>query len=340
MIDINFPSLDEMTSKIQTYKNSENEILVSVICLAYNHEKYIKSALDGFVNQKTNFKFEVLVHDDASTDNTAMIIREYQRAYPEIIKPVFQAENQYSKHIGIISNFLLPDAKGKYLAFCEGDDYWCDENKLQIQVDYLESNESFVACVHNTEYFYVDSGKRKIAFSMQNRVINLQDCILRVGRSYHTSSLVVRKTNFENPPDFVTSVKGVGDYPRSIYYSLCGSIYYFGKVMSVYRFGTEGSWTKRITGDTSKYINNLESIIKMLKMADDYSKSVHHSLFAEAIEQQEYLICIAKNDFKKVIKSKKFFSEESLITRIKYYMYYIFPFVRTIAIRIRKLLRK
>ena len=127
-----------------------DDVVVSVLCTAYNHEKYIRSALDGFVNQKTNFRYEVLINDDASTDHTAAIIAEYEAKYPDIIKPVYQTENQYSKGVHIFQTILFPIAKGKYIAVCEGDDYWCDENKLQKQVDFLESHEGYAACVHNT----------------------------------------------------------------------------------------------------------------------------------------------------------------------------------------------
>lgn len=322
-----------MINEIETYSNIESEILVSVFCLAYNHEKYIKTALDGFIKQKTSFKYEVIVHDDASTDNTAEIIREYQKKYPDIIKPIFQSENQYSKHVGIMSTFMLPAARGKYIAFCEGDDYWCDENKLQIQVDCLEKNSSYVASVHNTEFIHMSTGKKEIPYPNKDRIMSVDDCVTRGSRTYQTSSLVVRKDIYANPPKFAISIEGVGDYPRSIYYSLCGPIYYFGRVMSVYRLGTEGSWTNRINSDPTKYINILDSTIKMLKMADDYSENKYHELFSEAIERHEYYISIAKNDFKKVVKSKKFFSEEKITKRIRYYIYSVFPFVRTIVKR-------
>lgn len=128
----------------------EEKVLVSVCCTAYNHAKYIRSCLDGFVNQKTDFKYEVIVHDDASTDNTANIIREYADKYPEIIKPIFQ-KNQYSKGVPIYEKFIFPKCTGKYIAYCEGDDYWCNENKLQKQVDVLERNPEYVACVHQTK---------------------------------------------------------------------------------------------------------------------------------------------------------------------------------------------
>ena len=110
-----------------------DKVMVSVICNTYNHEKYIKSALDGFVMQKTNFEYEVLIHDDASTDSTADIIREYEKKYPDIIKPIYQSENQYSKKVPISKTYQYSRAKGKYIAICEGDDYWTDPFKLQKQ---------------------------------------------------------------------------------------------------------------------------------------------------------------------------------------------------------------
>ena len=116
--------------------------LVSIRCLVYNHEPYLRQCLDGFVMQKTDFAFEAIVHDDASTDNSAAIIREYAEKYPDIIKPIYETENQYSKKDGSLSRIMNeaihPDAK--YIAFCEGDDYWTDSNKLQTQVDFMNSH--------------------------------------------------------------------------------------------------------------------------------------------------------------------------------------------------------
>lgn len=123
-------------------------ILVSIRCIAYNQEKYIRQCLEGIVTQKTNFRFEAIVHDDASTDGTATIIQEYAEKYPYIIKAIYEKENQYSKHNGSISR-IMADAispSAKYVAYCEGDDYWIDPYKLQKQIDLLEthSDVSFV----------------------------------------------------------------------------------------------------------------------------------------------------------------------------------------------------
>ena len=112
-----------------------DKILVTIICTTFNQERYIRKALDGFLMQKTNFLYEVIVHDDASTDRTPSIIREYAEKYPHIIVPILQKENQFSKGVWITNDLLLPMAKGKYIAMCEGDYFWTDPNKLQMQAD-------------------------------------------------------------------------------------------------------------------------------------------------------------------------------------------------------------
>ena len=120
--------------------------LISICCITYNHEPYIRDCLEGFIMQQTKFPFEVLVHDDASTDHTADIIREYETKYPDIIKPIYQTENQYSKGVKINIDYNFPRVQGKYIALCEGDDFWCDPYKLQIQFDFMESHPDYSAC--------------------------------------------------------------------------------------------------------------------------------------------------------------------------------------------------
>lgn len=113
---------------------------VSICCITYNQEKYIEDTIKGFLAQKTSFPIEIIIHDDASTDNTAVIVKEYADKYPEKIHPIYQVENQFSKGIKVSATYVWPQAKGKYIALCEGDDYWTDPFKLQKQVDFLESN--------------------------------------------------------------------------------------------------------------------------------------------------------------------------------------------------------
>lgn len=126
--------------------------LVAIQCITYNHEPYISDTLEGFVMQKTKFPFVAIVHDDASTDGTADIIRKYAEKYPDIIKPIFETENQYSKRDGSITRIMNEaciKTGAKYIAFCEGDDYWTDPLKLQKQVNFLEANPKYVYTCHN-----------------------------------------------------------------------------------------------------------------------------------------------------------------------------------------------
>jgi glycosyltransferase involved in cell wall biosynthesis len=134
----------EQNNIISAWKGNIEIPLVSILCDTYNHENYIKEALEGFLSQKTTFAFEIIVHDDASTDQTAAILKEFADRYPLIIKPIIQKENLYSKKVNFWSDITFPKAQGKYIALCEGDDYWIDEFKLQKQVDFLENNDDFV----------------------------------------------------------------------------------------------------------------------------------------------------------------------------------------------------
>lgn len=143
--------MEDNKKEINTERPYGEELMVSIRCLVYNHEPYLRECLDGFVMQKTNFRFEAVVHDDCSTDNSAAIIREYAEKYPDIIKPIYETENQYSKGDGSLGRIMNAACVGKYIAMCEGDDYWIDPNKLQKQVDFLESHTDYSMCFTNAQ---------------------------------------------------------------------------------------------------------------------------------------------------------------------------------------------
>ena len=150
---------------------NQQPLMVSIRCIAYNQEKYIRDCLEGFVMQQTNFKFEAIVHNDASTDGTAAIIKEYAEKYPDIIKPILETENQYSKHDGSLQRIMAEVCKGRYVAFCEGDDYWTDPLKLQKQVDFLESHPDYSLCFHNAIMHWEDGRAEDALFShVENRL--------------------------------------------------------------------------------------------------------------------------------------------------------------------------
>ena len=133
--------------------------LVAINCLVYNHEPYLRDCFEGFVMQQTNFPFVAIVHDDASMDGSAAIIREYEEKYPHIFKPIYETENQYSKRDGSLDRIMdeaINATDAKYVAMCEGDDYWTDPLKLQKQVDFLEANPEFSMCFHKVDILSLD----------------------------------------------------------------------------------------------------------------------------------------------------------------------------------------
>jgi glycosyltransferase involved in cell wall biosynthesis len=134
---------------ISTWSNKQ-DIVLSIICVTFNHAKFIDEAIRGFLIQKTDFAFEVIIHDDASTDKTVDIIKKYQSLYPSIIKPIFQKENQWSTGIFKPVLYASKFAEGQYIARCEGDDYWVDPLKIQIQIDFLEKNNDYVITYTNS----------------------------------------------------------------------------------------------------------------------------------------------------------------------------------------------
>lgn len=247
------------------------EIMVSVICTVYNHEKYLRKCLDGFVMQKTNFKFEVLIHDDASTDGSADIIREYEKKYPDIIKPIYQTVNQYSQGIKISPTYLYPRAKGKYLAFCEGDDYWCDENKLQKQFDVMENHPDCSICVHRVSLLENGIVLDKFIpdFKIDDNIIDNNMYIkLMMGGYYYlfqTSSYFIRMSLFDykNKPEFWAN-SYVGDVPMILYCVSKGDLYYIDEVMSCYRNDSIGSWTNTVLKNASKMLEHTKKHLNYL----------------------------------------------------------------------------
>lgn len=312
-------------------KNLDKMIKVSVYCMTYNHEKYIRDTLEGFINQKTDFLFQVIVHDDASTDGTKKIIQEYVAKYPNIIRPIYQMDNQYSKGINIVKTFVYPKMCGQYVAVCEGDDYWSDENKLQKQVDFLERNPEYSACVHNTEILDLYHNQTRV---LNNAIepydLEINHVLLEGGADYHTSSLVYRmkyahKIYFDNPPDFYYKPKHIGDYPLAIYLALEGKIRYFPEIMSIYRLGTPGSWTKSMENhDLLK--ETWFSVVDMLKSVDEYTNYKLHSIIKNIIDKK-YLEVLEKETDITILKSKEIrdvICRQKMIKKIKIIIKLIF----------------
>ena len=307
-----------------------NDIMVSVNCLVYNHAKYLRKCLDGFVMQKTNFKFEVLIHDDASTDGSQDIIREYEEKYPDIIKPIYQKENQYSKHIGINKTYQYPRVKGKYIAFCEGDDFWTDPYKLQKQFDIMEKNPNCSICVHRVKDVLEngeDSGKCHPNFPMEEGVINLKK-YLDIASNYssypfQTTSyfmrMDVKRESVNNPPPFAGKF-GVGDVPTMLFALTKGDMYYIDEIMTCYRLQAKGSWSETVSKDKRKRIESLKKEINGYNIFDTYSEKKYSREIGRITEEKQFLVDLYSQRYELIsIDILKRYSEKYLTK--KEYLY-------------------
>ena len=252
-----------------------DDVMVSVQCITYNHEKYIRKALDGFVMQKTNFKFEVIVHDDASTDGTAEIIREYAEKY-DFIKPIFQKENQYSKGVSFGPKYIYPLMQGRYIAFCEVDDYWPDPYKLQTLYDYMNAHDECSMCCHAYENIEANTERvvEEIHTLQSNGTITIQKAIKYDNPTQLASQMFRRECIIDKPKIYLN--RGVGDYTVLLYAATLGEIHYIDKVMACHRIAADGSWTNRVYRNRSLRVNHDENMISFLTDFDKYYNNLYH----------------------------------------------------------------
>jgi glycosyltransferase involved in cell wall biosynthesis len=216
--------------------------LISITCITFNHANFIRKAIEGFLSQETSFPVEILIHDDASSDGTTEIVREYQKRFPLLIQPIYQEVNQLSQGINPFIKFLFPSAHGKYIAICEGDDYWIDPLKLQKQIDFLEAHPGYSAASHQSLVVYADETNKKTKLFNEHNFTDIELDNLLDGRLFHTASLVFRSEIIKRhslPADITA-----GD--RALFFLLAsfGKIYYFNETMCCYRKHTGGisSW--------------------------------------------------------------------------------------------------
>lgn len=237
---------------------NEEPIIVSIRCTAYNQETFIRETLEGFIMQKTNFRFEAIVHDDASTDNTADIIREYAEKYPDIIKPIYETENQYSKKDGSLLRIMNEASKGKYITMCEGDDYWTDPYKLQKQVDFLEAHPDYVLCSHRYQEFYQNScslGNILPRGINNDFTFDLNYYILRENWVTQPLTCMYRASAFDS--DYYMKFKNKKDL---VYYYVLlkkGKGVLLNDCMGVYRIHEKGVWSGLSLND--KFISELQT---------------------------------------------------------------------------------
>lgn len=264
---------------------------VSVICDVYNHGPYIRNALEGFVMQKTNFSFEVLVHDDASTDDSADIIREYEQKYPNLIKPIYQSENQYSQKVPIDRTYQIPRIKGKYVATCEGDDYWTDPMKLQKQYDFMEANPDYSMCTCSVVWLDMRTNKQvNLCRTGFDKDVSLEEIILeKKGRIFQYATFFLKREVFCSRPEW-TKHFGVGDTPLAMNAALCGKVRMLADTMAVYRNHAAGSWTSKIDMDTSYKAAAIQRMIGGLTEFNEQTQYQYADVVSFRIKHNRYNI--------------------------------------------------
>lgn len=295
-------------------------LMVTIQCIAFNHEPYIRQCLEGFVMQKTNFRFEAIVHDDASTDGTATIIREYAVKYPDIIKPIFETENQYSKYGSFtpLQKIMNEHTHGKYVAFCEGDDYWTDPQKLQKQVFFLETNPICTMAVSNG-IGYIESLDKYVVLNsiptIESKFLTMSEVLIEKNGLIPTASMCCRREYVIDKPTFFDEAP-VGDRPLRMWCAVNGKIYYDVTPMVVYRKGSIGSFTQSVNTN-KKYAQHIyDDMCVFYDNFDQYTKCEYHAEVQYMKNREEYYFYHRIGDYN-ALKKCTYYQNLSPWKRIK-----------------------
>ena len=259
----------------KNWKMTDN-VYISCVCTTFNQEDYITCAIDSFLAQKTKYRFEIIIHDDASTDNTRVILEKYKAKYPNIIRLILQDENQYSN--GNFRPFIYAAsfAQGEYIAICEGDDFWTNAEKLQLQVNELILNKSLNLCFHSSLHVY--NNKTCIGPKYTGgRKISCSDLIVSDLNLCASASMMIRRCVFSDL-GFLNSMS-VGDFYLRILAGQNGAIY-IDKEMCAYRVSSQGSWSEKNKNNIQEEANFTVSFYNELKKFDFYMGSKYQKEFA------------------------------------------------------------
>lgn len=299
--------------------------LVSIVCTTYNHVHFIRDALESFLAQKTDFQYEIIIHDDCSTDGTTKIIKEYADKNPDIIMPILETENQYSQNKNFERAVICPKIRGKYIALCEGDDYWCDCNKLQKQADYMEKHSECSLVMHNGYMLNFDTGSKKpINPYDSSGIISDSDVIKEGDNLPPTASMFYRRQDIIEIPDFFYNAP-VGDRSKRMYLILRGYVYYFSDIMCVYRYGTPGSFGMRTKNNEEYSKKILDGMLLFFDKFNEYTNDKYKNE-VDYVKSKEWFHYYRRiGDFRKSYKTYYFNNQFGLLKKITYRIYDVLP---------------
>lgn len=246
--------------------------LVSIHCITYNHEKYIGKAIEGFLMQKTEFEYEIIIGEDCSPDKTLEVVRAYERQHPDKIRVIHTGVN-----VGMNKNSrrVFDAATGEFVAVCEGDDYWIDPYKLQKQVDFMRKHPDCSMVFHGAEIVNVQTGAKEGELRPYDSTGLLDDSKLFYGGgdTVPTASIMLRRDLFTDKPEFYLK-SPVGDHAIALLTSARGRIGYINEMMSVRTLWVPESWNTRFNGqkDVEKSIRHINAMGEVLRLYNEYTK--------------------------------------------------------------------
>ncbi len=305
----NYAEIEEINEHL-----SRKSALVTVWCPAYNHGKYIRDTLNGFISQETDFAFQVLIYDDGSDDNTAKIIREFAYDYPNIIHAFLAERNTYQHPDRYMFTRKLKESNfvGKYVAICEGDDCWIDPHKLQIQVDYMETHPGCSLYVHNAIRINYLAGMEITTQNtyqcMDEKDVSSEEIIMLYRQHPATASMLYKRDLYFMPDLF--EKLPFSDYAAQLFCMINGDVHYSSRIMSIYRFFAEESHTKKLADNKYlRYRFNMKLII-FLEQFDQYTSQEYHTWVTNQIQIKAFSLIEGLDDcLEEYIR--KFYKEEN-----------------------------
>jgi len=294
--------------------------------ITYNHEKYIRDAMEGVLMQKTNFDFELVVANDCSPDNTDNIITQILNNHPKVDRIKYF---RHKKNMGPMPNFIfaLNQCTGKYIVLCEGDDYWTDPYKLQKQVEFLEANEDYTVCFHLVENFYQNNEKPSCIFppqKLQKREYSIYDLVKE--NFINTCSVMYRWQFYDKSLPGWFSEHLIGDYPLHFLHATRGKIGMIPEVMARYRIHEGGIWSSIKEKFVVKRMRDIISMYNDFNAYTDgkYRKDINERIYC--YERNLVHRYINDNLFSKAIELFIMRKERiSLKDQFRFYFHYYFP---------------
>lgn len=307
---------------MKNWQGDISEPVVSICCITYNHEQYISEAINSFLMQETDFPFEVVIGEDCSTDNTRKIVEKYKEMYPNIIKLIVSENN-----VGMQANGqrTMEACIGEYMALCEGDDYWTDKKKLQIQIDEMRKYSNISLSFHLSSTINNLNIQIQPKLQKRNRFYSVEEIITGDFHLVQTNTIVIKKEKIDSLNFDLLSESPVGDVWLRINAAIPNGALFINKTMSTYRIQSENSWSSSMQED-NKFMKFISQMMQSIDDFDQYWEFKYTKEFL--IYKNMYIDVVMKKNLSQAIKKDFINSNKDLMTinnLIKWNILYKYP---------------